>query len=338
MARLLRVLVLGSMILLVAASSGCSSEAATKRTIVLYGFSAMENVMKEAIIPAFQQAWRGEKGQEMQVVTSFAGSGTITNQIIFGAPAQVAIVSTEMDVLTMERKGMVTSDWRGFKHRGSFAYSITCLVTRQGNPKGLHSFEDAGKDGLNVVYPDPTTSGGAQWAILALYGSALKESEAATGSADEARATDLLKRVTRNAGSLPESARRALTQFGLGYGDALLTYENEALFDIAKGKPYEVIVPRSTIAIEPKVVMVDRNIEEADKELMQAFVDFLWSREAQEALVENHFRVWDEALMDRYADRYQVVDLPFTVDYLGGWQQASGIIDETWRAVQREVN
>ena len=298
----------------------------------------MENVMKEAIIPAFQQAWRGEKGQEVQVVTSFAGSGTITNQIIFGAPAQVAIVSTEMDVLTMERKGMVTSDWRGFKHRGSFAYSIICLVTRQGNPKGLHSFEDAGKDGLNVVYPDPTTSGGAQWAILALYGSALKESEAATGSADEARATDLLKRVTRNAGSLPESARRALTQFGLGYGDALLTYENEALFDIAKGKPYEVSVPRSTIAIEPKVVMVDRNIEEADKELMQAFVDFLWSREAQEALVENHFRVWDEALMDRYADRYQVVELPFTVDYLGGWQQASGIIDETWRAVQREVN
>ncbi len=183
MARLPRVLLLGSVTLLVMVSAGCSSEASTKRTIVFLGFSAMENVMKEAIIPAFQQAWHSERGQEVQVITSFAGSGTITNQIIFGAPAQVAIVSTEMDVLNMERKGMVTTDWRGFEHEGTFAYSIACLLTRQGNPKGLHSFEDAGGAGLDVVYPDPTTSGGAQWAILAVYGSALKESEAATGPA-----------------------------------------------------------------------------------------------------------------------------------------------------------
>ena len=140
------------------------------------------------------------------------------------------------------------------------------------------------------------------------------------------------------AGSLPESARRALTQFSLGYGDALLTYENEALHDIDNGKEYEIIVPHSTIYIQPKVLIVDRNVDEKERDVVRAFVSFLWSAEAQEALARAHFRVSDEAIMELYVDRYKGVDLPFTVDYLGGWEEAtSTIIDETWRQVQREI-
>ena len=331
-----RILIIGTALLILA---GCGAGDGQKSTIVLYGFSALENVMKDEIIPAFQRDWKVKTGQQVQVVTSFAGSGTITNQIVFGAPAQVAMVSTEMDALHIKDAGLVSTDWRDFRNEGSFAYSIACIVTRKGNPKAIYSFEDTGREGIDVVYPDPTTSGGAQWAILALYGSALKAAEITAEADSQERARELLKRVSLNAGSLPESARRALTQFGLGYGDALLTYENEALSDIHGGKEYEVVVPESTIYVEPKVMIVDKNVREGQRELVMAFVEYLWTKGAQAVLAENHFRVWDEELMARYPDRYVGVEFPFTVDYLGGWEEAtSKVIDSTWRQVQREIN
>ena len=178
---LLKATLIGITIALGVAASGCGSRSDRTTTIVLYGFSAMENVMKEEILPAFERDWQERTGQDVQVVTSFAGSGTITNQIVFGAPAQVAMLATEMDAMSIADAGFVTTDWRRFRNQGTFAYSIACVVTREGNPKGIYSFEDATQKGVEVVYPDPTTSGGAQWAILALYGSALKASKSATG-------------------------------------------------------------------------------------------------------------------------------------------------------------
>ena len=336
--KLAKTVLISVVILVAAAFSGCRSGDGTGESIVLYGFSALENVMKEEIIPAFQRDWREKTGREVKVITSFAGSGTITNQIIFGAPAQVAMVATEMDALNMKQAGLVTTDWRTFPNEGTFAYSIACIVTRKGNPKGIHSFDDTTKQGVEVVYPDPTTSGGAQLAIIALYGSALKTSELTKGVADPALARQRLKLVSLNAGSLPESARRALTQFGLGFGDVLLTYENEAMQDISKGKEYEIVVPRSTVYIEPKAVLVDKNIDKDSEEVVRDFIDFLWRRQAQEAFAKNHFRVLDKAIMGKYADRYQRVELPFTVDYLGGWEEAtSTIIIQIWRQLQREI-
>ncbi len=248
------------------------------------------------------------------------------------------MVSTELDALGIKKAGLVTTDWRSFENEGTFAYTVACIVTRKGNPKGVLSFEDLTKQDVEVIYPDPTTSGGAQWAILALYGSALKTSEVAAGVPDQSLARELLKGVSLNAGSLPESARKALTQFSLGYGDALLTYENEALHDISKGKEYEIVVPESTIDIEPKVVIIDKNIAESQKDVVRTFVDFLWTTEAQEAFARYNFRVADETIMAKYTSRYKRIESPFTVDYLGGWEEAtSTIIDRVWREVQREI-
>ena len=237
--------------------ASCGPDGDRSKTIVLYGFSSMENVMKEEIIPSFQGHWKETTGEEVKVITSFAGSGTITNQIVFGAPAQIAMVATELDASNIKNAGMTKTDWASFKNQGTYAYTITLLVTRQGIIRtilGVHSFYDAAKPimGVDVVHPDPTTSGGAQWAILALYGSTLRTNDASTESESTLAAVKLLTQISSNAGSLPESARRALTQFALGYGDALLTYENEALLDVAKGHEYEIIVPVSTILVEPK--------------------------------------------------------------------------------------
>lgn len=244
--RLRGILMLGAVALLAAALSGCQPSQSSTKTIVLYGFSIVEDVLQEEIIPAFQKDWKAKTGQEVKFITSFADSGTITNQIVFGAPAQIAMVSTELDASSIKKASLVTTDWRSFKNGGTFAYTVTCIVTRKGNPKGVLSFENLTKQDVEVIYPDPTTSGGAQWIILALYGSALKTSEVAVGVPDQSLARELLRSVSLNTGSLPESARKALTQFGLGYGDALLTYENEALHDISKGKKYGIVIWEST--------------------------------------------------------------------------------------------
>jgi sulfate transport system substrate-binding protein len=337
--KLLKAPILAAAVGIAAVLAGCGPADGQHKAIVLYGFSIMDEVMEDEIIPAIQRDRKERTGENVRVITSFAGSGTITNQIIFGAPAQVAMVSTEMDAVNIQEAGLIKTDWRAFPDQGTYAHTITCIVTRKGNPRGIRDFEDMGRPGVRVVYPDPTTSGGAQWAILALYGSALKTSQAASGVPDALRAHQLLKAVTLNAGSLPESARRALAQFGLGYGDALLTYENEALLDVANGKEYEIIVPASTILIEPKVLVIDRNVAPEDRAVVMGLVEFLWTGPAQEALAKNHFRVASEEIMAAYAAKYQPVELPFTVEYLGGWESAtSTIIDRAWKQVQRETS
>ena len=210
----------GLTVLVALALVGCSSGQGDGRTIVLYGFSVLEDVMVKEIIPAFQEDWREETGEEVQSITSFAGSGTIANQIMFGTPAQVGMVATELDARRIEKAGVASSSWLDLPNQGTFAYTVAVILTRAGNPKGIHGYEDLTRTAISNIYPDPTTSGGAQWAILGLYGSALAESSA-EGAPDLARARELLRGVSKNAGSLPESARKAQTQFGLGYGDAL---------------------------------------------------------------------------------------------------------------------
>ncbi len=135
--------------------ASCGPDGDRSKTIVLYGFSSMENVMKEEIIPSFQGHWKETTGEEVKVITSFAGSGTITNQIVFGAPAQIAMVATELDASNIKNAGMTKTDWASFKNQGTYAYTITLLVTRQGNPKGVHSFYHAAKPGVDVVHPTP---------------------------------------------------------------------------------------------------------------------------------------------------------------------------------------
>ena len=323
--------------LVVVTLASCGSSGGQSKTFVLYGFSILDNVMTEEIIPEFRRHWRDKTGQDVRIITSFAGSGTITNQIIFGALAQVAIVATELDARHIEDAGLTTTDWSEFKNKGTFAYSTAVILTRAGNPKGLHSFEDLTADGVEVVFPDPTTSGGAQWAVLALYGSSLAKSKSGGGVADHESAVELLKQVALNANSLPESARKALTQFGLGYGDALLTYENEALLDTSHGREYEVVVPGSTIYIQPKVLIIDRNVDDGDRQVASEFVEFLWSKTAQMALARNNFRVPQQEVMELFAKKFQEIQLPFTVDDLGGWELATAeIIERTWRERQGE--
>lgn len=302
------------------------------RTVTVYGFSVMKESLEKAIFPAFSAKWKQEHGEDVHFVSSFAGSETITNQILQGVQADVAILSIERDVERLQQGGAVTSDWHGLPNRGIVNKTPFVILVRQGNPKGIRDFADLAKPGIKLIHPDPVSSGGAMWSVLSIYGSELKKSEAESGGRDEARAIKTLKDIWRNVISTPGSAREARTQFETGYGDALITYELEALLMKQAGAAIEIVVPEATIFSEHPAVIIDRNVTAQERPLIEAFIAYLWSEEAQRAFVKYHFRAASNDALNADNKEFAVIKTPFTIEYLGGWAKAyPDIIERIWR-------
>jgi len=302
------------------------------REITLYGFSVMKEAMDRGVIPGFTAKWKQEHGEDVKFTTSYAGSETIANQILQGVGAQVGLFSIERDVERLSKAGFVTSNWKSLPFGGIVNKTPFVIIVRKGNPKGIHDFADLAKPGVKLIHPYPDGSGGAQWSILAIYGSELKKSQTETGGADQARALGLLKSVWRNVFSTPDSARAARTQFETGYGDALITYELEGLQMKQAGGAVEIVVPRATILSEHPAVVIDKNVGGNDRPLVEAFMQYLWSDEAQQAFVKYNFRsVTHEEFNDANAALAHI-EQPFTIELFGGWDRAyPEIIDGVWR-------
>jgi sulfate/thiosulfate-binding protein len=302
------------------------------RTITVYAFSIMKESLERDIYPAFKEKWRQQHGEEVTFNSSFAGSETITNQILQGAPADFAILSIELDVQRLIHAGHVPEDWWVTAQRGIVNRTPFVILVRPGNPLGITDFADLAKPGVRVIHPDPVSSGGAQWSILSIYGSELKKAEAAGGAKDEAKALDTLRAVWKNVISTPGSAREARTQFETGYGDALITYELEGLLMKQAGAPVEIVVPKSTIFSEHPGVVVERNIAAEEREVVYAFRNFLWSDEAQKAFVRNNFRSSTNESFDAANAGFVKIEMPFTIHYFGGWVRAyPDVIDGVFR-------
>jgi sulfate/thiosulfate-binding protein len=300
------------------------SESGGGINITLYGFSIMKESLEKAIYPAFIAKAKREHGLDIRFTSSFAGSETVTNQILQGVKAQVAILSIERDAQRLKDKGFVTSDWHTLPQKGIVNKTPFVILVRKGNPKGIHDFPDLAKPGIKLIHPDPVSSGGAQWSILAIYGSELVKSDKQTGGADHARALQMLQAVWRNVISTPGSAREARTQFESGYGDALITYELDALL-MKEGNAAtdaEIIIPEATILSEHPVVVIDRNVSAAERPVVDAFMQYLWSEEAQRAFVKFHFRSATNDALNQENKELATIKYPFTVDYFGGWDKA----------------
>jgi sulfate transport system substrate-binding protein len=301
--------------------------------ITLYGFSIMKESLEKSIFPGFAAKWKNEHGQEVRFTASFAGSETVTNQILQGVGADVAILSIERDAQRLQKGGFVTSDWHALPNKGIVNKTPFVILVRKGNPQGIHDFPDLAKPGVIVIHPDPVSSGGAQWSLLAIYGSELKKSEKQSGGEpDQARALQMLRSIWANVKSTPGSAREARTQFELGFGDALITYELEGLLMKQAGAAIEIIVPESTVFSEHPAVVIDRNVTATERPVVDAFMQYLWSEDAQRGFVKAHFRAaTNEALNDENAEFAQI-KLPFTVDYFGGWDKAyPDVIENVFR-------
>lgn len=320
------------------AASAClpSPPASTERAgrvITLYAFSVMKEPLEKSIFPAFAAKWKAERDEQVSFTTSFAGSETVTNQILQGVPADVAILSIERDVDRLVAGGFVTPDWRSLPHAGIVNKTPFIIIVRRGNPKAVRDFPDLARGDVQLIHPDPVSSGGAMWSILAIYGSELMKSEAETGGKDQARALRTLQEVWRNVFSTPGSAREARTQFETGYGDALITYELEWLLMREANAPFEVVVPRATIFSEHPAVIIDRNVTGQERPVVEAFIQYLWSEEAQRAFVRHHFRSVTDDALNAANENFAGIEMPFTVGELyGGWARAyPEIIESVWR-------
>ncbi len=298
------------------------------RTIVLYGFSILEPTITKTVFPAFRKKWKAKTGQDVELISSFAGSGTVTNQLIMGVPAEVAIFSTGLDAQRLCKAGVVKGEtWKRLPHGGVINRTPFVIVVRKGNPKGIHDFSDLARPGVRIIHPDPLTSGAANWSILAEYGAAMTRP-----GATPADGRALLLGIWRNVVSLAGSGRAARTQFDSGFGDALITYEQDGLSQGSrKGPANEIIYPRSTIMSEHTLVVIDRNISGEQRELVRAFTDFIWSGEGQRLFVKSGFRSMDETL-NRANPGFGQIRYPFLVADFGGWNEAKrAIIDRVWK-------
>lgn len=293
-----------------------------KRTITVYGFSIMKESLEKEIYPAFAAKWKRDTGEDVAFVSSFAGSETIMNQILQGAPADIAILSIEREVETLIKAGHVPTDWWVTPQKGIVNKTPFVILVRKGNPLGIRDFPDLAKPGVKVIHPDPVSSGGARWSILSIYGSELKKSEAENRGRDANRALQMLQAIWKNVISTPGSAREARTQFETGFGDALITYELEGLLMKEANAPIEIVVPQSTIFSEHPAVIVDRNVSADERPVMEAFRNFLWSEEAQRAFVKHHFRSTTDERLNEANPQFARIEMPFDVQYFGGWQRA----------------
>lgn len=296
-------------------------------TLVVYGFSILGEVMTEGIFPAFEAEWLARTGEPVRVIGAFAGSGIITSQITMGAPAEVAVLALELDALRLSSRGVVPEyAWRSLPHGGVVNRTPFVILVRPGNPKGIRDLDDLASPGVGVVHPDPLTSGGATWALVAEYGAGLRQ-----GGTEEAGAR-LLAGVWSNVVARAASARAARTQFENGFGDALLTYEQEALRDRALGRlRAEIVYPKSTVLSEHVVVRLDRHVEPGSEARVDAFLDFLWSERGQRIFVEYGFRSVEPRLNAQNPEFGRIRD-PFTVEDLGGWPLVQEVIvEKLWR-------
>ena len=307
-----------------------SGHAAETRDLILAAYSVPKEAYERHIIPAFQRYWKQKTGQDVRVRSSYGASGAQARAIIGGFDADVAVLSLEGDVDQITKAGLITHDWRKAPHGGMISASVVALGVRKGNPKGVKGWEDAARPGIEVLYPNPKTSGGAMWDVIAIYGAGLKLAEQRAGKpvAPEAAATqavDLLTRIQRNVKVMDKSGRESVTTFERGVGDVIVTYENELLPRVKSGRPYELIVPAETVWIENPAAVVDTYADRHKaKDLAEAFVAFLHGPEAQAAFIELGFRPLDRgaAAPASGAALPQPARL-FTIAELGGWESVS---------------
>lgn len=320
------ILVLSAML----TAAGCGKEETSPGapqgdvTLVIGAYSVVKDAFAE-LLPMFAEKWLRETGQQVAFQESYEASGTQARAIAGGFEADVAVLAMEGDLDKIEAAGFIEHDWRASSEAGMITESIVVLGTREGNPKGIKDWEDLTKDGVKVLYPNPKTSGGAQWDINAIYGAGLKRSEELEGAKSEAFAKSFLQAVHANVESLDKSGRASMAAFEYGVGDVIVTYENELKARIGQGVPYEIVVPEHTILIQNPAAVVDRNVDKhGTREAAEAFIAYLHTEEAQRVFVKHGFRPVNEIVKQETEGQFDVPAGLFDISYLGGWDEVRG--------------
>src|ERR671932_1119419 len=270
------------------------------------------------IIPLFKEKWQREHHQEVRFRHSFAGSSTQTRAVINGLPTDVVHLALALDVSQIEKAGLIQPGWeKQVPNNGIVTRTVGAIVTRPGNPKQIRSWSDLAKPGVSLITADPKTSGIARWNFLAFWGSVTQ-----TGGT-EAQALDFVTRVFQNVQVLAKDAREATDMFlRQNQGDVLINYENELILAAQEGlaKDAVVIIPKVNISIDNAIAAVDQYVDRrGTREVAEAFVQFLYTSEAQRAFAKVGFRPLDPAVAQEFSDKFPPVSKLFTVEAFGGW-------------------
>ncbi len=289
-------------------------------TLTLGAYTTPREAYGKAVIPAFQRFWKEKTGQDVEFQTSYQGSGAQSRAIVGGFEADVAALSLAEDVEKIVEAGLVTHDWKSGAHRGIVSTSVVVIAVRPGNPLKIRDWTDLTRSGIDILCPDPRTSGGAMWNICAVYGAALR-GKTGVPKDDRQAAAGFLQAVLRNVSVMDKGARESITNFEKGIGDVALTYENEVLVGRQSGQRYDYVIPASTILIENPAAVIDKYADKHGvKDAAKAFVDFLSTAEAQKAFAEYGLRPVHHQVASELASRFPPVEDLWNIEYLGGWK------------------
>ena len=286
-------------------SSGGSGSSSGGGSLDVVGYSTPEEVYTDAIEPAFQDS---PKGGGVDFSNSFGASGDQRRAVEAGQPASIVHFAQGGDMIALEEAGKVDPSWDENKYKGIAQESVVVIATRGGNPEGIKSFDDLLTKDVDIITPNPLSSGGARWNIMAVYGSQLHK----TGS--EQKALDAVRTVLEKTVVQPGSARDALAAFTQGEGDVLLAYENEAIKAQDEGEDVDYVIPPSTIRIQTPIAVT----KDAPEPAAQDFVDFIWSDEGQQIWSDNGYRPVNQKLLD--TKKFPVPKDLFNIDEFGGWE------------------
>jgi sulfate transport system substrate-binding protein len=296
------------------------------RTLTLGAYTTPREAYGKAIIPAFQRHWKQKTGQDVRFQESYLGSGAQARAIVGGFEADVAALSLEPDITTLQTAGLVRDTWQKQASAGIVSRSVVVIGVRPGNPKQIRDWDDLAKPGVEVLTPNVRTSGGARWNIAAIWGAALRGKTSASAGSPEA-ATKLLSSILANVKIMDSGARESLLTFERGVGDAIITYENEILVGRRSGQGYEYVIPRSTILIENPAAVVDTYVDKhGTREAASALVDFLVTPEAQRIFAKHGLRPVNDQVASELAAQFPKVEDLFTVRDIGGWKGVAQVI------------
>lgn len=273
----------------------------------------------QAINPAFVRHWEATGGEKVTIQQSHGGSGKQARSVIDGLEADVVTLALAYDIDAIAERGLIAHDWQQRLPHNSAPYSSTIVfLVRKGNPKAIKDWGDLVKEGVSIITPNPKTSGGARWNYLAAWAWAEKEY-----GGDEARVKDYISRLFHKVPVLDSGARGSTTTFvQRGLGDVFLSWENEAFLALKEfgQDQFEIVTPSLSIRAEPPVAVVDKNVDrKGTRQLATAYLEFLYSPEAQKLAAENFYRPIDPQVAAEYQDRFTRINL-IDIGDLGGWQ------------------
>jgi len=293
-----------------------------KQTLLNVSYDPTRELYKD-LDKAFAAEYKKKAGVDLTIRQSHGGSGAQARSVIDGLDADVVTLALAYDIDALHERGnLLPADWQKRLPQNSSPYTSTIVfLVRKGNPKGIKDWGDLIKPGVAVITPNPKTSGGARWNYLAAWAYALRQP-----GGSEAKAREFIAELFKHVPVLDSGARGATTTFvERGLGDVLLAWENEALLSLKELGPdkFDIVAPSLSILCEPPVAVVDKNVDKkGTRQAAQAYLEYLYTKDAQEIIAKNYYRPRNPEVAAKYASAFPKVNLITIDDVFGGWKKA----------------